>query len=45
MATVKPGQKAPDFRLKSDDGAEISLSDYREKPVLLWFFVKAQTPG
>lgn len=45
MATVKAGQKAPAFQLKTDDGRDVSLSDYRGKNVVLWFFVKADTPG
>lgn len=42
---LKAGDKAPDFRLKSDEGKEISLSDYRGKRVLLFFFPKANTSG
>jgi thioredoxin-dependent peroxiredoxin len=42
---LKVGDKAPDFRLKADDGNEVSLSDFRGKPVLLYFFPKANTPG
>ena len=42
---LKPGEKAPDFRVKSDDGKDISLADYRGKRVLLYFFPKANTSG
>lgn len=42
---LKPGDKAPDFRLKSDEGKDISLADYRGKRVLLYFFPKANTSG
>jgi peroxiredoxin Q/BCP len=42
---LKPGQKAPDFRLKGDDGKEIALTDYRGKRVLLFFYPKASTSG
>jgi peroxiredoxin Q/BCP len=42
---LKVGDKAPDFRLKADDGNEVSLSDFRGKRVLLYFFPKANTPG
>jgi thioredoxin-dependent peroxiredoxin len=42
---LKAGDKAPDFRLKADDGSEVSLSDFRGKRVLLFFFPKANTPG
>jgi peroxiredoxin Q/BCP len=42
---LKLGDKAPDFRLKADDGQEVSLSDFRGKSVVLFFFPKANTPG
>ncbi len=41
----KISSKAPSFRLKSDEGKEVSLSDFRGKRVLLFFFSKANTPG
>ena len=42
---LKPGDKAPDFRAKADDGKDVALSDFRGKRVLLYFFPKANTPG
>jgi thioredoxin-dependent peroxiredoxin len=42
---LKAGDKAPDFKLKSDEGKDISLSDYRNKRVILFFFPKANTSG
>jgi thioredoxin-dependent peroxiredoxin len=42
---LKLGDKAPEFRLKADDGKEVSLSDFRGKRVLLFFFPKANTSG
>jgi len=36
---------APNFRLKADDGREVSLSDFRGKKVVLYFYPKADTPG
>jgi peroxiredoxin Q/BCP len=39
------GDKAPDFQLKTDDGKEVSLNDFKGKRVLLFFFPKANTPG
>jgi thioredoxin-dependent peroxiredoxin len=42
---LKLGDKAPQFRLKADDGKEVSLSDFRGKRVLLFFFPKANTSG
>jgi thioredoxin-dependent peroxiredoxin len=44
-AALKVGDKAPDFTLKADDGRDVSLSDFRGKRVLLYFFPKANTPG
>jgi peroxiredoxin Q/BCP len=45
MSTLKAGQKAPDFRLPGDDGKEVALADFRGKYVVLFFYVKALTPG
>ena len=42
---LKAGDKAPDFKSKSDEGKDISLSDYRGKRVVLFFFPKANTSG
>jgi peroxiredoxin Q/BCP len=42
---VKIGDKAPEFRLKTDEGGELSLSDFRGKRVVLFFFPRANTPG
>jgi peroxiredoxin Q/BCP len=39
------GDKAPEFRVKTDEGKDISLSDFRGKRVLLFFFPKANTSG
>ena len=42
---LKIGDKAPDFHLTTDDGSELTLTDFRGKRVLLFFFPKANTPG
>ena len=42
---LKEGDKAPQFRLKSDDGKDISLADLRGKPVVLYFYPRAMTSG
>jgi peroxiredoxin Q/BCP len=42
---LKEGDPAPPFRLKADDGSEISLADLRGKHVALYFYPKASTPG
>lgn len=42
---LKVGDKAPDFRLKTDEGKEVSLKDFDGKRVLVYFYPKANTPG
>jgi peroxiredoxin Q/BCP len=39
------GEAAPDFHVRTHEGKEVSLADFRGKKVLLWFFPKADTPG
>jgi peroxiredoxin Q/BCP len=39
------GDKAPDFSLPSDSGADVSLKDFKGHPLVLYFFPKADTPG
>jgi AhpC/TSA family len=39
------GSQAPDFRLPDESGNEHSLSRYKGHRVLLWWFVRASTPG
>ena len=44
--SVKVGDYAPDFTLKSQFGVEVRLSDFREKkPVVLYFYPKDFTSG
>ncbi len=42
---LNKGTIAPDFSLPSDNGGEVTLSDYRGKKVLLYFYPKDNTPG
>ena len=42
---LKPNDKAPDFTLPDQNGKKISLSDFRGRKVLLYFYPKASTPG
>jgi peroxiredoxin Q/BCP len=42
---VYEGDIAPDFTLQADDEREVSLSDYRGKKVILYFYPKDGTPG
>lgn len=39
------GEQAPDFTLPNKDGKDISLSDFRGKKVVLYFYPKDSTPG
>ncbi len=39
------GTKAPDFKLPDQNGEEHSLSQYRGKKVILYFYPKDNTPG
>ena len=42
---ISPGAIAPDFTLPDQDGNEVSLSDFKGKKVVLYFYPKASTPG
>jgi thioredoxin-dependent peroxiredoxin len=42
---LKPGDKAPDFKLAGQKGEQVSLSDFRGLKVLLYFYPKAGTSG
>ncbi len=42
---IEPGQKAPDFTLPDQDGDPVELSDLRGRPVVVYFYPKAATPG
>ena len=37
--------KVPDFTLLTDENQQVSLSDYAGKPVVLFFYPRANTPG
>lgn len=43
MDTAKVGSEAPDFRLKTIDGKQISLSDYRGKQPVVLLFIYGDT--
>jgi peroxiredoxin Q/BCP len=34
-----------DFTLKNQDGADVSLHDFKNRPVVLFFYPRADTPG
>jgi peroxiredoxin Q/BCP len=39
------GDSAPDFAAKNQDGKVVRLSEFRGKPVLIYFYPKDDTPG
>ena len=39
------GRPAPDFELATDEGTKVRLSDFRGRPVVLYFYPKDDTPG
>src|SRR5688500_5664341 len=41
----KAGDVAPDFRLPSTRGKEVTLKEFRGKEVILYFYPKDDTPG
>lgn len=42
---IQPGEPAPDFELRDENGKLRRLSEYRGKPVVLYFYPKDDTPG
>ena len=45
MASIAEGKKAPDFTLASAEGKKVSLSDFKGKDVVVYFYPKDDTPG
>src|SRR5205809_168616 len=42
---MKPGDKAPAFKLPSSTGQTINLADFKGKRIVLYFYPRADTPG
>lgn len=42
---LKPGDPAPDFSVPDETGRTRTLSEFKGKTVVLWFYPKASTPG
>ncbi|GAA4282113.1 thioredoxin-dependent thiol peroxidase [Gaetbulibacter aestuarii] len=45
MNTLKQGDAVPNFTAKDEQGNTISLSDYKGKKLIVFFYPKANTPG
>jgi len=45
MAEITVGKKIPDIALHLTDDKTATLADYRGKPLVLYFYPKASTPG
>jgi len=45
MAKIAEGRKAPDFILADPEGRPVSLSDFKGKDVIVYFYPKDDTPG
>ncbi|CAI2390223.1 thioredoxin-dependent thiol peroxidase [Alteromonas macleodii] len=42
---VEAGQKAPEFTLQDQNDESVSLTDFKGKKVLVYFYPRASTPG
>lgn len=42
---LSEGQEAPDFTLPDQEGNAVTLSELRGRPVVLYFYPRADTPG
>lgn len=45
MTTLQVGDKAPNFKALDEQGKTISLTDYKGKKLIVFFYPKANTPG
>ena len=45
MQILNAGDNAPQFSLPNQDNQKVSLSDYKGKKVLVYFYPKPMTPG
>ncbi|MFD1850487.1 thioredoxin-dependent thiol peroxidase [Oceanobacillus bengalensis] len=43
--TIEVGKQVKDFTLPSQNGEQVSLSDFRGKNIVLYFYPKDMTPG
>ena len=45
MTKLKEGDKAPDFKVVNEFGDEMTLADFSNKKLVLYFYPKDNTPG
>ena len=45
MAKLQEGDKAPNFTANDQNGRQVSLTDFKGKTVVLYFYPKDDTPG
>jgi peroxiredoxin Q/BCP len=45
MHTLSAGDRVPAFSVKDQDGNTVSLSDYKGKKLIVFFYPRANTPG
>src|SRR5450755_2852079 len=45
MSLRQTGEPAPEFTLETDQGEQVTLSSLGDKPVVLFFYPKDDTPG
>ena len=45
MTALEPGSRAPSFKLKRDGGGTLSLSEFKGRNLVIYFYPKADTPG
>jgi peroxiredoxin Q/BCP len=45
MPVIRAGRKAPSFTLQNDSDESVSLSDFKGRWVVLFFYPKDDTPG
>ena len=45
MPLLEEGSAAPDFSALNQDGRSVTLTDFRGKWLVMWWYPKADTPG
>ncbi len=45
MPIPEVGDRAPEFALPNEEGRTIHLSDFKDRPIVLFFYPKDDTPG